>query len=238
MDTDPELVLGSCDMEEVPCDAFFCTFRTDFLCSKMFQVSGQCGKGHRTLAPVARTQLSVLLCELCGIEWHGPSLHSFAEWLVSCVRTRCNKMMQRLQAGKNHSGRHGERHYMFMGCLQMCVIVVNWPARLLETVGNSTCQFFDTCHLRQQSWVPHCYTWYKIGSSRIAHEVLRCHVMMLKMHERGASWGIMEHRGAFLIRARYMTTLKEHFEIIMRRFDAQDDLLHQIVAERIGSKGS
>lgn len=38
--------------------------------------------------------------------------------------------------------------------------------------------------------------------------------------------------------ATYMTTLKEHFEIIMRRFDAQDDLLHQIVAERIGSKGS
>ena len=61
---------------------------------------------------------------------------------------------------------------------------------------------------------------------------------MLKMHEDGASCGIMERRGAFLIRARHMTTLKEHFEIIMRRFDAQDDLLHQIVAERIGSKGS
>ena len=85
MDTDPELVLGSCDMEEVPCDAFFCTFRTDFLCSKMFQVSGQCGKGHRTLAPVARTQLSVLFMWIMRHRM-ARTFAAFFCWVVGLLR--------------------------------------------------------------------------------------------------------------------------------------------------------
>lgn len=37
--------------------------------------------------------------------------------------------------------------------------------------------------------------------------------------------------------ARCLATLKEHFEIIMQRFDVQDALLNQMITRRVGSKG-
>ncbi len=37
--------------------------------------------------------------------------------------------------------------------------------------------------------------------------------------------------------ARCLATMKEHFEIIMQRFDVQDALLNQMITRRVGSKG-
>lgn len=44
-------------------------------------------------------------------------------------------------------------------------------------------------------------------------------------------------RESLMTFARCLATLKEHFEIIMQRFDVQDALLNQMITRRVGSKG-